>query len=54
VLFGSDWPVVTLASSYLRWVETLDAMTAQLSADERQQLWNVNARQWYRLSPGPE
>ncbi|HEX8033384.1 MAG TPA: amidohydrolase family protein [Ktedonobacterales bacterium] len=51
VLFGSDWPVVTLASSYLRWVETLDAMTAQLSSDERRQMWSENARQWYRL-PG--
>jgi L-fuconolactonase len=51
VLFGSDWPVVTLASSYPQWVETLDALTAHLSADDRRQLWGNNARRWYRLAP---
>ena len=54
VLFGGDWPVVTLASSYRRWVETLDALTAaQHSADDqdgRGRLWSDNARHWYRLS----
>jgi L-fuconolactonase len=49
VLFGSDWPVVTLASSYRRWVETLDSLTAHLSADDRRRLWSDNARRWYRL-----
>jgi L-fuconolactonase len=49
VLFGSDWPVVTLASSCRRWVETLGALTAQLSPDDRRQLWGENARRWYRL-----
>jgi L-fuconolactonase len=50
VLFGGDWPVVTLASSYRRWVETLDALTAQHSAGDRRRLWSDNARHWYRLS----
>jgi L-fuconolactonase len=53
VLFGSDWPVITLASPYRRWVETLDALTAQLSPDHRRQLWSENARRWYRLSSVP-
>jgi L-fuconolactonase len=51
VLFGGDWPVVTLASSYRRWVETLDALTAKHSADDRRRLWSDNARRWYRLPP---
>jgi L-fuconolactonase len=51
VLFGGDWPVVTLASSYRRWVETLDTLTMQLSTDHRRQLWGENARRWYRLPP---
>jgi L-fuconolactonase len=51
VLFGSDWPVVTLACSYPHWVETLDALTAQWSTDHRRQLWGENARRWYRLPP---
>jgi L-fuconolactonase len=52
VLFGGDWPVLTLASSYRRWAETLAALTAGLSADERRLLWGENARRWYRLPPG--
>jgi L-fuconolactonase len=51
MLFGSDWPVVTLASTYQRWVETLTTLTGQLGADERRLLWSENARRWYRLSP---
>jgi predicted TIM-barrel fold metal-dependent hydrolase len=51
VLFGSDWPVVTLASSYRRWVETLAALTAQLSLEERRKLWGENAQHWYRVTP---
>ncbi len=50
VLFGSDWPVVTLASTYQRWAQTLDALTSQLPANQRRKLWTENARRWYRLA----
>jgi predicted TIM-barrel fold metal-dependent hydrolase len=49
VLFGGDWPVVLLASSYGRWAETLDRLTANLSAEARRKLWGENARRVYRL-----
>lgn len=49
VLFGGDWPVVTMAASYQRWVSVLDSMTAHLSADARRKLWAENARRIYRL-----
>jgi L-fuconolactonase len=49
VMFGGDWPVVLLASTYRRWVETLDALTAHLSVAARQKLWAENARRFYRL-----
>jgi predicted TIM-barrel fold metal-dependent hydrolase len=49
VLFGGDWPVVTLAASYRRWVETLDQLTSTLSPAARQKLWADNARRVYRL-----
>ncbi len=49
VLFGGDWPVVLLASSYQRWVDTLDELTAHLSVDARRRLWAGNARRLYRL-----
>jgi L-fuconolactonase len=50
VMFGGDWPVALLASSYRRWVETLDALTAQLAPEARRKLWAENARRVYRLS----
>jgi predicted TIM-barrel fold metal-dependent hydrolase len=49
VVFGSDWPVVTQASGYRRWVETLDRLTQHLSPSALQKLWNGNARRFYRL-----
>ena len=50
VLFGGDWPVALLASSYARWVETLDALTADLSESARRKLWAENAQRAYRLN----
>lgn len=49
VLFGGDWPVVTLASTYKRWVTTLDELTATLTPGARAKLWGDNARRVYRL-----
>ena len=54
VLFGSDWPVMTLASSYQRWVETLVQLTSHLREQDRQKLWSDNTRHWYRLSIPPK
>lgn len=49
VLFGGDWPVVTLASTYARWVQTLDGLTANLQPAAKARLWGDNARRVYRL-----
>jgi len=49
VLFGGDWPVALMASSYRRWVETLEQLTAGLTPDQQQALWRDNARRVYRL-----
>lgn len=49
VAFGGDWPVVTQAASYRRWVETLDRLTDGLSPTARRKLWIENARRVYRL-----
>lgn len=49
VVFGGDWPVVLMASSYKRWVETLDRLTAHLSEAAKHKLWAENARRFYRL-----
>jgi predicted TIM-barrel fold metal-dependent hydrolase len=49
VLFGGDWPVVTMAASYRQWVTSLDQLTSHLSPDARKKLWADNARRVYRL-----
>ena len=49
VVFGGDWPVALGASSYRRWVETLDGLTSQLSVQAKRKLWGDNARRFYRL-----
>ena len=38
IMFGSDWPVVSLASSYRRWIDTVRAAIAQLSTTERERI----------------
>ena len=49
LMFGSDWPVVTLASSYQRWIGTVRAAIAQLSSDERDWILAKTAIEAYRL-----
>ncbi len=49
VMFGGDWPVMLLASSYQRWVETVDVLTAHLSTSAQRKFWSENARRIYQL-----
>jgi L-fuconolactonase len=49
IMFGGDWPVALLATSYRRWVETLATLTADLSPEAQRKLWAENARRVYRL-----
>ena len=49
VLFGSDWPVVTQAAIYTRWVETVEEITKDFSDAQKDKLWKQNAVRFYRL-----
>lgn len=49
IMFGGDWPVSTLALSYRRWVEIVDAALAGTTADEQRKFWHDNAAAFYRL-----
>ncbi len=49
ILFGSDWPVSTLATTYPRWVETIFDMTSFASPAERTKLFQTNAERIYRI-----
>jgi len=48
-MFGSDWPVCTLATSYARWAETVRAWVAPLSASEQERILGGTAVEAYRL-----
>lgn len=49
VIFGGDWPVVLMASSYKRWLETLDEIIDGLSDSAKRKLWAANAKRIYQL-----
>jgi L-fuconolactonase len=51
LMFGSDWPVVVLASSYQRWLETVRSALAQLSAVEKTRIFAETAIEAYGLAP---
>lgn len=50
LMFGSDWPVVTLASSYHRWIGTVRSAIAQLSQEERDRILAKTAIEAYGIS----
>ncbi len=49
VTFGSDWPVMLLATDYPRWVDTLAAQVADCTDDEKRRLFRDNGIAFYRL-----
>ncbi|SHH14692.1 amidohydrolase family protein [Cognatishimia maritima] len=48
-IFGSDWPVVNLASDYKSWIETVRRLIKDFSEDDQQRIMGSNARQFYQL-----
>lgn len=53
LMFGSDWPVCLLASSYQRWADTAEELLAELSEPEREAIFAGTARRTYRLAEPP-
>ena len=49
VMWGSDWPVLTLAGSYHDWMAASHALLAGLSADDRAQVFGGTAARFYGL-----
>jgi L-fuconolactonase len=49
LLFGSDWPVCTLAAPYAQVCDMYGELTAQLSAAEQLAIFARTARRVYRL-----
>jgi len=46
-MFGSDWPVATLATTYSRWVELVIDATADLTRADRSAIFNDTALRIY-------
>ncbi len=53
LMFGSDWPVSTLAAPYMQVCRLYQELTAQLSPAEQDAIFDRTARRVYRL-PRPE
>jgi len=49
LIFGSDWPVLTMAGSLPQWVAVLDEALSGASEDELRYFWVENAEAFYRL-----
>lgn len=49
-MFGSDWPVCRVATTYAGWLDTVERFAASLSADERRALFVETAVRAYRLN----
>ena len=51
LMWGSDWPVLTLAGSYESWCAAARQLTAHLTADERNQIFGDTAARFYGIAP---
>jgi L-fuconolactonase len=50
LMFGSDWPVCLIASTYEQWVHLLELYTTEaLSSKQRESFWAGNAIKFYNL-----
>jgi L-fuconolactonase len=50
LMFGSDWPVCRVATTYVDWVQTVNRFAATLSSDEREALFHTTAARAYRIA----
>jgi L-fuconolactonase len=49
LIFGSDWPVVTLRAGYGEWLAAVDALLAGLAPEARARIMGLTAIEVYRL-----
>ena len=52
LIFGSDWPVVTLRADYARWFETATALLSGCTGAEREAIFGGNAARLYLARRG--
>jgi len=51
LMFGSNWPVMTIMATYARWVDAMETIMARLglSAAETEAIWHGTAERFYGL-----
>lgn len=49
LMFGSDWPVCLLRSTYDQWIQCVEELTNTLSQSEKELFWSKNAVEFYGL-----
>jgi L-fuconolactonase len=52
LLWGSDWPVVNLAGGYAKWLAAAETLLADLSSDEKADIFGGNAARVYLSTRG--
>jgi L-fuconolactonase len=52
LIFGSDWPVVTLRASYAQWVEAAETLLSGLTEAQRAAVFGRNAQKLYLSQRG--
>ncbi|MEP1930179.1 MAG: amidohydrolase family protein, partial [Roseibium sp.] len=51
LIWGSDWPVCTLAATYEDWYEASEDLLSSLTTAEKRRIWGENAEEAYGLDP---
>jgi L-fuconolactonase len=49
LMFGSDWPVMTLCADYPRWIGAAEELLVDLLPEEQRSVFGANACAFYRL-----
>ena len=49
LMWGSDWPVLTMADNYLNWFDLAMNYCNSFSEDEKNKIFSQNATQFYSL-----
>ncbi len=50
LMFGSDWPVILLAGSYVQWKSLIEKYMENLKVEEKDKVFEDNAKRFYNLN----
>ena len=49
IMFGSDWPVCLVASSYSKWLQTIQNYFESFTEEDQEKIFSGNAARFYNL-----